>query len=576
MAAGTYQTGDGTLVLNIGDVTFVGAGLNSTIIAPSNTLVCHGILIEAANITLKNLTVNGAGVGGSCGPDGAALIHGTADADDLTLDTVALIGTNPAPIPGGVDLPAPEATHGVFLTGLTNATLKDLEASDLNQTSVLIRDASGTIQVLGASFTNSGSRAIFIQDTDGIVLVENNTVDGVLNEGIYLRDVTGTATIANNQVFDVRYKPTLAGGSGIEGGIVHTNTRGTVNTTIRNNIVDINPNGTTLALTGETLLDIDGIEVNMFGTAVGTALVEGNMIRNTDDDGIDSDTAGTAQLDIIIRNNNLEEIQDRSISFVSTDNGRVRGLIERNQITGPTAPSPSPGVDGDGIGIRPRSNSEMDITVRNNTVTNPRRKGIDINMNRGDGSAGPVNNATARFRFEDNRVENAGQRAYDVQLEDTANATGILIGNRVNGADNDGIRVRSGAGAGAETNVLRVSLFNNIVNNASAAADGGIFGRSQVASRLCLRLEGNSSISTGAPQDYHLRSQGGSSVLELFGITNPILAANPSVPLRDALVAQGNTGRSPTFPVRVQNNSVQVPTAGCTFPDSSFQPQLPN
>lgn len=369
----------------------------------------------------------------------------------------------------------------------------------------------------------------------------------------------------------------MAGGSGIEGGIVHTNTQGSVNTTIANNIVDIDPNGTTLAFTGEALLNIDGIEVNMFGNAIGKALVEGNIIRNTDDDGIDTDTSDSAQLDITIRNNTLSDIQDRSISFVSAGNGTVRGLIENNTITGPTTINPSPDVDADGIGIRPRQNSNMNITVRNNTVTNPGRKGIDINMNRGDGSAGPINNATAFFRFEGNTISNAGQRALDIQLEDTSSATGVLVNNTVNGAAGDGIRVRSGAGTGAETNRLFVGLFNNTVSGATSAADAGIFVRAQNSSRLCARLESNSSTNSqpgGVGLDYFFRSQD-SSVLELFGITSPITAANPSPALTAALAAQGNTGRNANFPTRVQNNPVRVPTADCTFPESSFAPTLP-
>ncbi|MEN9224415.1 MAG: right-handed parallel beta-helix repeat-containing protein [Thermostichus sp. HHBFW_bins_43] len=476
---------------------------------------------------------------------------------------------------GSVDLPAADAANVIQLTGLNRATLTDLTVTDANQNGILLTNANGDFSVQDSRFVNSGSRAIFLQDVEGTVNLSDNNVEGALNEGIYLRDVTGTVIIDQNTVQDIRYKPTLAGGSGIEGGIVHTNTRGTVNTRLTNNLVDIDPNGTTLALTGEALLDIDGMEVNMFDTAVGKALVEGNTLRNTDDDGIDSDTNGTAQLDIIIRGNTLSEIQDRSISFVSAGNGTVRGLIEGNTITGPTTLNPSPDVDADGIGIRPRQDSTMNITVRNNTVTNPGRKGIDINMNRGDGSSGPVNNATAFFRFEGNTVSNAGQRALDIQLEDTSRATGVMVNNTVNGANGDGIRVRSGAGAGAETNQLFVGLFDNSVTGATTAADAGIFVRAQNDSRLCARIVENSSDNSGGVGlDYFLRSQQ-NAVLELFGITTPIPAANPSPALTAALAAQGNTGRNANFPSRVQNNSVQVPSTNCTFPNNTFAPTLP-
>ncbi|NJO85453.1 MAG: right-handed parallel beta-helix repeat-containing protein [Synechococcaceae cyanobacterium RM1_1_27] len=568
LAAGSYQEGLGTLTLDIPNLTLQGAGIGETTIAPSSSPVCMGVSIEAANITIADLTLDGSQVSGSsvsCVSTTVAILAGGSAASGLTLNNLAFEGTNPAPSMGSVDLPTTDAANGVELTGLNGATLTNLEINNADQTGIQITDATGTFSVADSIFNNSGSRAIFFEDVNGTVTVSNNSVDGALNEGIFLRNVTGTGVITDNTVQDIRYRPTPGGGSGIEGGIIHTNTLGVVNTTVSSNTVTVDPNGETLGFTGEPLLDIDGIEVNMFDTAVGFAIVENNTVSDTDDDGIDSDADGTAVLDITIRNNTISGIQDRGISFVSTEMGTMRGLIEDNQITGPD--EVNTGAEPDGIGIRPRGESEMDITVRNNTVTNQGRKGIDINLNEDDETA-TDNEATANFLFEGNTVTGAGDRAYDVQVDQEGLATGVLRNNTATNSGNDGIRLNT-----ENSGQLFVGVLDNNVQGTASGADGGLSFRSrQSTSVLCLRIEDTTSQNPSAANDFFFRRQDASAVLELFGLTMPLAVVGAgTTPLPAALTNLGNVGNS----YRVQNQVVQVPTT-CTFPASDFAPQLPS
>ena len=576
LLAGQYAQLSSPLAITADRLTIEGAGVGASILTLDTASACELISINANQVQLTDLEIDASTL--TLAPDScasAALI--AANGDQLVLGSLAVTGGNPAPVEGAVELPAAHAYSLVSLQGSSNAlTVEDLQLTDAPQHALAIQNADGDISITGLTVANAGYRGIYLHQVEGAVDVVSNDVNGAVNEGIYLRDVTGEVSILQNNVSNILYRPTIAGGSGIEGGIVHTNTAGVVVTTLRMNTVDIDPLGLNRALSGEPLLDIDGIEVNMLGTARGFALVEDNTVRNTDDDGIDTDTADQAELDIIIRNNTLSGMQDRSISFVATGDGVVRGLIEGNTITGPTVLLDNDDVDADGIGIRPRQNASVDVTVRNNIVNQPGRKGIDVNMNRGANNTGPVNNAVAVFRFENNTVTGAGQRGLDVQLEDTAQASGVLIDNTVTGADGDGIRVRSGAGDNAsvvQTTQLSVAVIGNQVSNSAVNGDGGIFARVQRESRLCLMLEDNQSSNSSADQDYFLRSQQ-DSVLELQDLEAAIAADNPSLPLREALVATGNTGRDATFPVRVQNNNVRTPS-NCVFVDGDLTPALP-
>jgi hypothetical protein len=215
--------------------------------------------------------------------------------------------------------------------------------------------------------------------------------------------------------------------------------------------------------------------------------------------------------------------------------------------------------------------------VRNNEVVNAGRKGIDINMNRGSGGRGPANAAQAFFRLEANTVQRAAQRGLDVQLEDSAVATGILTGNTVHHAVGDGIRMRSGAGdheSVSQVSRLHVAAVGNDIRASGDAGEAGVLAHAQHESTLCLRLAENRSQNSAAEQDYMIRSQHDSRV-ELSGLTRAAVPADPSEELRAALIAAGNTGRQEAFPVRVHGNGVRPP-GECNFPPDDYLPELPS
>lgn len=578
LLAGQYATQHFPITISVNGLTIEGAGVDESILHFDSAEHCEWIRIQANDVRVRDIKIDAQGLrlaDESCTNPALIVGHG----DQLDLQRLIVMGGQPMPTEGSLALPAPNAYSLIALDNSSSTlAIEHVQLRHAPKHALWVYNASGDVRIANLNIENSGYRGIYLNQVNGAVEVMNNTLDGAINEGIYLRDVTGEASIVQNTVSNMLYQPTVDGGSGIEGGIIHTNTSGVVSTTLRMNTVDIDPQGLNRALSGEPLLDIDGIEVNMLGSARGYALVEDNIVRNTDDDGIDTDTADSAELDIIIRNNTLSGIQDRSISFVATGNGIVRGLIEGNTLAGPTVFIDNDAVDADGIGIRPRQHSNVNVTVRNNTLHQPGRKGIDINMNRGAGGAGPENNAVAVFRFDNNIINHAGQRGLDVQLEDVARASGVVINNIVSGAEGDGIRVRSGAGdntAKVQRTELSVAVIGNQVSSSAADGDGGIFARAQRESQLCLVMADNQSSNSGANQDYFLRSQQ-DSILELQGLQAAIAAANPSTPMRDALIASGNTGRDEAFPVRVQNNSVRLPSDNCVFVNGELTPSLPD
>jgi hypothetical protein len=538
---------------------------------------CALLEISAPGVRLENLHIDASRMAQAENCERPAIVLATGGADALRLDTLRLSGPGAAAIPGAVELPDATALAGILLENTRAPELRNLVLTRIPGTAIRISGASERVHIGNTEISDSGHRAIHLLDSDGSVQIISNRIQGALNEGIFLHEVTGSVLIAQNEVEDIRYLPGAGSGAGIEGGIVHTNTRGRVNLTIRGNTVDIDPRGETRAHTGVELLDIDGIEVNLFGTARGFALVEGNVIRNTEDDGIDIDTLGTAQLDVVIRDNVITNVHDRAMSVVAAESSVLRAIIEGNEIMGPARLREHPALSGDGIGIRPRQDSVVHVVVRQNEVINAGRKGIDINMNRGSGGRGPVNTAQAFFRLEANNVHRAAQRGLDVQLEDRAVATGILTGNSVHHAAGDGIRMRSGAGdqeSVSQVSRLHVAAIDNDVRASADAGEAGVLARAQHESSLCLRLADNRSHNPAADQDYMIRSQHDARV-ELSGLTSVAEPADPSEELRAALVAAGNTGRQEAFPARVRGNGLHPP-GECSFPPDDYLPELPS
>jgi hypothetical protein len=574
LAPGKYGLKN-TVRLDVAGLALRGSG--EVLLRFEGDVECAALEISAPRVRLENLHIDARSMAQAEGCGRRAMVLATGGADELRLDGLRLSGPGAAAIPGAVQLPDATALAGILLENARAPELRNLELTRIPGTAIRIAGASERVHISNAEISDSGHRAIHLSDSDGSVQIISNRIQGALNEGIFLREVTGSVLIGRNQVEDIRHLPGGTSGAGIEGGIVHTNTRGRVNLTIRGNTVDIDPRGETRRYTGAELLDIDGIEVNLFGTAQGSALVEGNVIRNTEDDGIDIDTLGTAQLDVVIRENIITNVHDRAMSVVAAESSVLRAVIEGNEVIGPARLREHSALSGDGIGIRPRQDSEVHVIVRNNEVVNAGRKGIDINMNRGSGGRGPVNSAQAFFRLEANTVNRAAQRGLDVQLEDSAIATGILTGNTVHHAAGEGIRMRSGAGdheSVSQVSRLHVAAVGNDIRASGDAGEAGVLAHAQHESTLCLRLAENRSQNSAAEQDYMIRSQHDSRV-ELSGLTRAAVPADPSEELRAALIAASNTGRQEAFPVRVHGNGVRPP-GECNFPPDDYLPELPS
>jgi len=313
----------------------------------------------------------------------------------------------------------------------------------------------------------------------------------------------------------------------LNGAIFLTNNTGDAKVLISGNRVETNFNGA---------YDVDGIEINLCrtgspfvacaGTATATIDILGNTVLNTGTltggaDGIDINLDTGAQLAIAINNNTVTNFPDKGISFGSVGNGTVTtATIASNVISN---------MGDNGIHIRPRGNSRFaQMTISGNQVSNVGSRGIDVRLD-DDGGLLPAN---------------------------TAIATVLIENNTVTGAEEDGIRVRT-----EQNGQLFATVRGNTISNSAASGDGGFFARAEGSSRLCLRLERNTSINSAAAEDFFLRNQ---ATLQLFGISAAIAVGNPSAPLQTALTAQGNVGRNGNF--RTQNNPIAVPTAACTFP----------
>ncbi len=363
------------------------------------------------------------------------------------------------------------------------------------------------------------------------VQIINNTVSNALGEGIYLENVTGKVEIANNTIRNTVHNgdPIL---TELNGGILVNNSVSGLDLLIANNVVE-----TDFAINNP--YEVDGIEFSLCRTGAvsiypgcttpttATVRILNNTVINrgtvnvTGADGIDVNLDTNAQGDIEIRNNRIEKMPDKAISFGSVGSGRVvRGVIADNVIEN--------AIDN-GIHVRVREASIFDHLLITNNRINTVNRGIDVRMDNDSGALTPAI-GTARVVIENNVITNSNEEGIRLRTENASTLFATVRGNQVGMAGND----------------------------------GGIAGRSQNTSRLCIRWENNTSTNNIGNEDFFLQRQN-TSTLELFGITLPIAVADPSAALQTALTNLGNVGTAGKF--GVLNNAVLVPTAGCTFPD---------
>lgn len=438
----------------------------------------------------------------------------------------------------------PDSGSGVFPEIRGTVTLPE------NGQNVLISGLNIDAQGNGRGITGTGLNNLVIRD---------NTVVNALGEGIYLADVTGQVQILDNVVRDTlsNNDPVL---TELNGAILVNNSVDGLELLIENNLVESN-----LAIAAP--YEVDGIEFSLCragsvsiypGCAAPTAatvqilnntVINRGTVAIAGADGIDTNLDTNAVASIEIRGNTIENQSDKAISFGSVGTGHIlSGVIADNTITN--------AIDN-GIHVRTREASIVDnLLITGNTVTNA-LYGIDARLD-DDGGLLATPTGTLNLEVTDNTLSNNRLGGIRFRAEGVSTLNGLVQDNQVTGNSSTGeagIFMRSRNDA-----TLTTTLIGNTVTGITG--DAGIVVRSNEASRLCARLEDNSSQSNTAAQDFLLRREN-TSTLELFGISTAIAVASPSAALETALTAQGNSGTTGKF--RVQNNPVQVPTAGCNF-----------
>ena len=200
--------------------------------------------------------------------------------------------------------------------------------------------------------------------------------------------------------------------------------------------------------------------------------------------------------------------------------------------------------------------------ISGNTINNTEQSGILLRTRNNAQLLATVSNNTVSNTNSTNDTDHAGIK---IRTQGASSQTVIVENNTVNNSGVSGINIRA-----ANTATARATVRGNTVTNTNTsnnANEAGILARSQGTARVCIRLENNSSLNPLSAADFRMRRQAGTAFLELFNLDSPIVAGVlSSGPLQNFLTnaPQNNIGGNNKF--FVTNNSLQVPTAGCTFP----------
>jgi hypothetical protein len=512
-------------------------------------------------------------------PDGTKLVSSAAPQIPFN----ALFGVGGAPVP---DLAIP---HNVGTKPVTTGTITLNPGSSQGVVGFTVQPTD-TIGIMGTNNVNpliqfnhvniqgndnalaTNAQGIFLTGSSGNVRVLNNQVNNALREGIRLDNVSGTALIAGNTVNGTR---TAVATNNLESAIFVSNNTGFVDLTIRNNTVT------------NTLGNADGIEFNLCrfngdtpiaGCAGGGSAivrVQNNIISGTIlGDGIDFNLLSGSQTIAEISGNILTGIADKGISFGPDGNALFAATIINNQIT--TDPTIATTDETRGISLNLGAtangvNGASPLTVggitaqgtliSGNTINNTEQSGILLRTRNNAQLLATVSNNTVSNTNSTNDTDHAGIK---IRTQGASSQTVIVENNTVNNSGVSGINIRA-----ANTATARATVRGNTVTNTNTsnnANEAGILARSQDTARVCIRLENNSSLNPLSAADFRMRRQAGTAFLELFNLSSPIAVGAPSAPLQTFLTnaPQNNIGGNNKF--FVTNNSVQVPTAGCTFP----------
>jgi hypothetical protein len=370
----------------------------------------------------------------------------------------------------------------------------------------------------------SGSASATVQISNNTVINRGTVVSGEA-DGIDINldtNVQMDITIGNNTVQNMPDK-------GISFGSVNSGVL--TSGTISNNVIQ-NTFG-------------EGINISLENDSTFNSLtISSNQITNGfENKGIDVQLENNAVMSsLVLSNNTLTNIFDDGIRIEVLDDANLSATVSGNQISDVT--------DGKGIDVQLENNGIINnLILSNNTITNIFDDGIRFEA---------IGNANLTATISGNQISNITDgRGIDVQLDGDAIATLIFSNNTIANTFIDGIRLVT------ETDsTLFTTLTNNTVSNANSGGgeEGGIWVRSRDSSRICLRMENNTS-SNNTGDGFQLRNQ---SNMELFGI---IADVTNDAELETALIGFGNsaTGNTGTN-FNQRNNDLIVPTAACTFP----------
>jgi len=402
-----------------------------------------------------------------------------------------------------------------------------------------------------ASLAGSGGTAL-----SNLTLPAGTGVYPIVNE-------TVTLASGSNQTL-VGYSINKNVATGANSGVIGNNN---VNSTIAYNKVTITAPSTTPVGTsgrGIVLIGASGntnVSDNQVNNAIaegirldnvsGTAAITGNTVVNT----IQPNVQTNVEASILVRNN-TGNVNLTIANNVVRDNTATLGVVEIDGIEFSLCR-----VYADLPACTATATATVNITgntVRNITGANDGADGIDINLG---------NFANATINITNNTIDNIVNKGISFGAVDGSVGTTTIANNNISNVGGAAIQVRVGETAvGGQSSIRAAVLNNNLTNTETGTADdASVIIRSQNAATLCVRFEGNTLANPTSSFDYLFRRQSTSaSGLQLAGLTTAIALANPSPALVTELTARGNTGTASKY--RVQNNTVQIPTAACTFP----------
>ncbi len=161
---------------------------------------------------------------------------------------------------------------------------------------------------------------------------------------------------------------------------------------------------------------------------------------------------------------------------------------------------------GDGVDVNFGPNATATVYIERNNISRTSDAGITLDSQ---------GNANIDVFVRNNITTGTREQGIDLEVVDASRARISIVGNQVDSAGLDGIRVRVGTGDGALDETAQADLLiqgNNVTNSNVNGGDAGIFVRSREATRVCTSLENNNSTNTVVKPSYQFR-QGNTSTL---------------------------------------------------------------